>query len=100
MYNIVLISPSLLTSCLDTDTLSQLPSQSSKVQGDRKDSEAFGKTIARTAHTFASQSIYSNLLPFGSLQKNIFATNGKRIIVTIVIIIIVIIITIEQHGEY
>lgn len=77
MYNIVLISPSLLTSCLHTDTLSQPPSRSSKVQGDRKDSEAFGKAITQTAHTFASQSIYSNLPPFGSLQKKYFLQMAK-----------------------
>lgn len=98
MYNIVLISPSLLTSWLHTDTLSQPPSLSSKVQGDRKDSEAFGKAITQTAHTFASQSVYSNLPPFGSLQKKLFATNSKKIIAIIIIILIIIII--EQHGEY
>lgn len=86
MYNIVLISPSLLTSCLHTDTLSQLPSQSSKVQGDKKDSEALGNAITQTTHTSASQSIYSNLPPFGSLKKKIFSTNSKKIIRIIIII--------------
>lgn len=90
MYNIVLISPSLLTSCLHTDTLSKPPSQSSEVEGDRKDSKAFGKAVAQTGHTFASHSIYSNLPPFGTFKK-ITCYKWQKIIVVVVIII---------HGDY
>lgn len=78
MYNIVLISPSLLTPCLDTDTLSEAPGQRSEVQGDRKDSKAFGKAVTQTGHTFASHSTYSNSPPYRPFGKKLSATSGKK----------------------
>lgn len=56
------------------------------MQGDKKDSEAFGKAITQTTHTSASQSIHSNLPPFGSLKKKLFSPNSKKIIRIIIII--------------
>jgi len=90
MYNIVLISPSLLTSCLHTDRLSKLPSYSGEVQGDRKDSKAFGKAVAQTGHIFTLHSTYPSILPFCNYKKLICYKWQKIIIIVIIIII---------HGE-
>lgn len=78
MYNIVLISPSLLTSCLHTDTLSKPPSQSSEVRGDRKDSKTLGKAVTQTGYTFASHSIYSHLSPFWHFKKKIICYKWQK----------------------
>lgn len=52
------------------------------MQGDRKNSKAFGKAVTQTGHIFALHSIYSHLPSFCTL-KNSFATNGKIIIIII-----------------
>lgn len=77
MYNIVLISPSLLTSCLHTDTLSKPPSQSSEVQ----ETERTQKHLERQLHKQViplHRIQYIPVYPLLALLKKLLATNGKK----------------------